>query len=47
MEEMHHAHKEAAWGWIGVVLEMVKAGGKRRARGQGRIPSPAAPRRAV
>ena len=26
MEEMHHTHKEAAWGWIGVVIEMVKAG---------------------
>ena len=40
MEEMHHTHKEVAWGWIGAVLEMIKAGGEDRLRVQERILSP-------
>ena len=46
MEEMHHTHKEVAWGWIGAVLQTVRAGRETRPQANGRIVSsrPRAPR---
>jgi len=31
MEEMHHTHKEVAWGWLGALMDIAKARGARKA----------------
>ena len=31
MEEMHHTHKEVAWGWLGALMDIAKTREVRKA----------------
>lgn len=38
MEEMHHTHKEPAWGWASVLEDWRRSRTRRRLRAQGGSP---------
>lgn len=41
MEEMHHTHKEHAWGWASVLNEWRRSRTRRRLRAQANFPTDA------
>lgn len=39
MEEMHHTHKEPAWGWVSVLNDWRLSRTRRRLRAQTTVPA--------